>query len=110
MLVVLFIAITASVVTTRFVFTRLRARSKQAQSNIRNALTTEKTYYVDNQAYTATVASLSEIGRASCRERVEISVGAVTLKKKKVSTNDSDRLVLERDRNSAQKLIQANIT
>src|SRR5438105_10116720 len=32
---------------------RQRAQDKQAQSNIRNALTTEKTYYVDNQAYTS---------------------------------------------------------
>src|SRR2546426_5310015 len=32
---------------------------------------------------------LPEIGRASCRERVEISVGAVSLKKKKKSNEDA---------------------
>ena len=54
MVVVLIIAILIAIAIPTFLGARQRAQDKQAQSNIRNALTTEKTYYVDNQAYTAT--------------------------------------------------------
>src|SRR6201982_3709221 len=61
MVVVLIIAILIAIAIPTFLGARQRAQDKQAQSNIRNALTTEKTYYVDNQAYTATAANLSAI-------------------------------------------------
>jgi hypothetical protein len=38
-----------------------RAQDRGAQSDLRNALTVEKTYYTDNQAYTDSPASLHEI-------------------------------------------------
>src|SRR5438270_11349853 len=50
MVVVLIIAILIAIAIPTFLGARQRAQDKQAQSNIRNALTTEKTYYVDNQA------------------------------------------------------------
>src|SRR5438552_5060676 len=58
MVVVLIIAILIAIAIPTFLGARQRAQDKQAQSNIRNALTTEKTYYVDNQAYTSTAANL----------------------------------------------------
>jgi type IV pilus assembly protein PilA len=64
MVVVLIIAILIAIAIPTFLGARKRAQDKQAQSNLRNALTAEKTYYVDNQAYTATVADLQDIESA----------------------------------------------
>ena len=64
MVVVLIIAILIAIAIPTFLGARKRAQDKQAQSNLRNGLTTEKTYYVDNQAYTATVADLTPIETA----------------------------------------------
>ena len=61
MVVVLIIAILIAIAIPTFLGARKRAQDKQAQSNLRNALTAEKTYYVDNQAYTATAADLQDI-------------------------------------------------
>jgi type IV pilus assembly protein PilA len=52
MVVVLIIAILIAIAIPTFLGARKRAQDKQAQSNIRNGLTAEKTFYVDNQAYT----------------------------------------------------------
>jgi type IV pilus assembly protein PilA len=51
MVVVLIIAILIAIAIPTFLGARKRAQDKQAQSNLRNGLTAEKTYYVDNQAY-----------------------------------------------------------
>ncbi len=51
MVVVLIIAILIAIAIPTFLGARKRAQDKQAQSNLRNALTAEKTFYVDNQAY-----------------------------------------------------------
>src|SRR5438067_13930624 len=77
MVVVLIIAILIAIAIPTFLGARQRAQDKQAQSNIRNALTTEKTYYVDNQAYTATVASLSAIENSLDFSTVDASVRGV---------------------------------
>src|SRR5207302_4867235 len=61
MVVVLIIAILIAIAIPTFLGARKRAQDKQAQSNIRNALTAEKTYYVDKQAYTETPANLTPI-------------------------------------------------
>src|SRR5438874_7904231 len=61
MVVVLIIAILIAIAIPTFLGARQGGQDKQAQSNIRNALTTEKTYYVVNQAYTAKAATLSAI-------------------------------------------------
>ena len=57
MVVVLIIAILIAIAIPTFLGARKRAQDKQAQSNLRNALTAEKTIYVDNQAYSADVAA-----------------------------------------------------
>ncbi|MDQ1437099.1 MAG: type pilus assembly protein PilA [Acidimicrobiaceae bacterium] len=61
MVVVLIIAILLAIAIPTFLGARQRAQDRAAQSDIRNTLTAEKTYYTDNQAYTATVATLTGI-------------------------------------------------
>ena len=51
MVVVLIIAILIAIAIPTFLGARKRAQDKQAQANLRNALTAEKTYYVDKQDY-----------------------------------------------------------
>src|SRR5437870_6248222 len=87
MVVVLIIAILIAIAIPTFLGARQRAQDKQAQSNIRNALTTEKTYYVDNQAYTATVASLSAIENSLDFSTVDASVRGVKPTLVKVGTD-----------------------
>jgi type IV pilus assembly protein PilA len=63
MVVVLIIAILLAIAIPTFLGARSRAQNRSAQSNLRNALTAEKTGYTDNQTYygTASVASLQSI-------------------------------------------------
>ena len=57
MVVVLIIAILLAIAIPTFLGARSKAQDRAAQSNLRNALTAEKTYYVDNQAYTNNTSS-----------------------------------------------------
>jgi type IV pilus assembly protein PilA len=57
MVVVLIIAILIAIAIPTFLGARARAQDRAAQSNLRNALTAEKTYYTDNQVYSADVAA-----------------------------------------------------
>jgi type IV pilus assembly protein PilA len=51
MVVVLIIAILLAIAIPTFLGARQRAQDRAAQSNLRNALTAEKTYYTDTQKY-----------------------------------------------------------
>jgi type IV pilus assembly protein PilA len=64
MVVVLIIAILIAIAIPTFLGARKRAQDKQAQSNLRNALTAEKTFYVDSQAFTNDATALSGIESA----------------------------------------------
>ena len=55
MVVVLIIAILLAIAIPSFLGARSKAQDRASQSNARNALTAEKTYYVDNQAYASDV-------------------------------------------------------
>jgi type IV pilus assembly protein PilA len=57
MVVVLIIAILIAIAIPTFLGARQRAQDRAAQSNLRNALTAEKTYYTDNQQYSQDVAT-----------------------------------------------------
>ena len=57
MVVVLIIAILLAIAIPTFLGARSKAQDRAAQSNLRNALTAEKTYYVDNEAYTDNTSS-----------------------------------------------------
>jgi len=61
MVVVLIIAILIAIAIPTFLGARSRAQDKQAQSNLRNALTAEKTFYTDSQVYTKTATDLTPI-------------------------------------------------
>jgi type IV pilus assembly protein PilA len=61
MVVVLIIAILIAIAIPTFLGARTRAQNRAAQSNLRNALTAEKTHYTDAQVYTATASDLTAI-------------------------------------------------
>jgi type IV pilus assembly protein PilA len=61
MVVVLIIAILIAIAIPTFLGARSRAQDRAAQSDLRNGLTAEKTYYTDNEAYTDVAADLLEI-------------------------------------------------
>src|SRR5437868_13364716 len=51
MVVVLIIAILIAIAIPTFLGARQRAQDRASQSDLRNGLTAEKTYYTDNQTY-----------------------------------------------------------
>jgi type IV pilus assembly protein PilA len=61
MVVVLIIAILIAIAIPTFLGARRRAQDRAAQSNLRNALTAQKAYYTDNQAYTTVPDSIKSI-------------------------------------------------
>jgi type IV pilus assembly protein PilA len=61
MVVVLIIAILIAIAIPQFLGARSRAQDAGAKSDLRNALTAEKTSYTDNQKYTNTTATLAGI-------------------------------------------------
>jgi type IV pilus assembly protein PilA len=61
MVVVLIIAILIAIAIPTFLGARSRAQDKQAQSNLRNALVTEDTFYTDNQAYSSDNVALKAL-------------------------------------------------
>src|SRR6201987_251102 len=103
MVVVLIIAILIAIAIPTFLGARQRAQDKQAQSNIRNALTTEKTYYVDNQAYTATAANLSAIETSLDFSQADASTRGVLPALVKVGTDTAGGVGLESDSKSGSK-------
>src|SRR3954463_13057223 len=68
MVVVLIIAILLAIAIPSFLGARGKAQDRAAQSNVRNALTAEKTYFTDQQVY----------GDASAVASVEPSLTFVT--------------------------------
>jgi type IV pilus assembly protein PilA len=62
MVVVLIIAILIAIAIPQFLGARQRAQDSAAKSNLRNALTAEKTAYTDTQAYTNDVTTTGLLG------------------------------------------------
>jgi type IV pilus assembly protein PilA len=60
MVVVLIIGILLAIAIPTFLGARDRANDRSAQSNLRNALTAEKTLYTDNQTYTDTTLAAGQ--------------------------------------------------
>jgi type IV pilus assembly protein PilA len=61
MVVVLIIAILIAIAIPTFLGARQRAQDRAAQSDLRNALTAEKTFYTDGESYTNDTAALTAI-------------------------------------------------
>src|SRR5437588_8446634 len=110
MVVVLIIAILIAIAIPTFLGARQRAQHKQAQSNIRNALTTEKTYYVDNQAYTSTAANLTAIEPRLDFSQADAATRGVLPTLVKVGTDTAGGVCLESDSKSGSKFYLVDIT
>ena len=84
MVVVLIIAILIAIAIPQFLGARSRAQDSGAKSDLRNALTAEKTSYTDTQSYTLTTATLAAIepslkwNPAAGIQGPTVSVGTVT--------------------------------
>jgi type IV pilus assembly protein PilA len=87
MVVVLIIAILLAIAIPSFLGARGKAQDRAAQSNARNALTAEKTFYTDNQQYTDVPAdmqaiepslSYKNVAPAQGTKEVEIAVANTT--------------------------------
>jgi type IV pilus assembly protein PilA len=61
MVVVLIIAILIAIAIPTFLGARQRAQDRAAQSNARNALTAEKTFFTDGQAYSEQASDMTAI-------------------------------------------------
>ena len=61
MVIVLIVAILLLVAIPMFLGARTRAQDRAAQTKLRSALTAEKTWYADKQAYTQTAADLLSV-------------------------------------------------
>jgi type IV pilus assembly protein PilA len=61
MVVVLIIAILMAIAIPTFLGARQKAQDRAAQSNLRNALTAAKVWYVDGETYVATGAQLNAL-------------------------------------------------
>jgi type IV pilus assembly protein PilA len=62
LVVVAIIGILAAIAIPQFAEYRKRAFDGRSQSDLRNAMTAEEAYFVDNEAYTATEAALVAVG------------------------------------------------
>jgi type IV pilus assembly protein PilA len=84
MVVVLIIAILIAIAIPTFLGARQRAQDRAAQSDLRNGLTAEKTYYTDAQAYVdnstaANVTTLKNIESALVWDRTSTSFRVMTV-------------------------------
>ena len=61
MVVVLIIAILLAIAIPTFLGARTRAQDRAAQSNLRNGLTGEKTFYTDNQQYGSALTNITAL-------------------------------------------------
>ena len=61
MVVVMIIAILIAIAIPTFLGARERAQDRAAQSDVRNALTAEKTFYTDSHVYSQQVADMTAI-------------------------------------------------
>ncbi|MGZ7087627.1 MAG: prepilin-type N-terminal cleavage/methylation domain-containing protein, partial [Ilumatobacteraceae bacterium] len=61
MVVVLIIAILIAIAIPTFLGARQRAQDRAAQSDLRNGLTAEKTFFTDSQTYSAVTATMQGI-------------------------------------------------
>ena len=87
MVVVLIIAILLAIAIPSFLGARGKAQDRAAQSNVRNALTAEKTFFTDQQVYSSLSSELRLIepsltyvasGVSAGAKEVQVLVGNVT--------------------------------
>ena len=77
LVVVAIIGILAAIAIPQFAEYRKRAFDGRSQSDLRNSMTAEEAYFVDNEAYTAVQADLVAVGfRPSAGVTLAFAVGA----------------------------------
>jgi prepilin-type N-terminal cleavage/methylation domain-containing protein len=74
LVVIAIIGILAAIAIPQFAEYRKRAFDSRAQSDLRNVMTAQEAYYVDNLAYTSTAADLPGFGAVS--DGVTLSLAA----------------------------------
>jgi type IV pilus assembly protein PilA len=81
MVVVLIIAILIAIAIPTFLGARTRAQNRAVQSNLRNALTVEKSVYTDAQAYSGDVTAAGPLktGEPSLTFRASAAMTAATV-------------------------------
>jgi type IV pilus assembly protein PilA len=98
MVVVLIIAILVAIAIPTFLGARTKAQDRAAQSDIRNALTAEKSHYVDAQMYTEAAATLEAIepslSYVSALTGLAVTGNVVYLNVSDSSTGTSDVVVI----------------
>jgi type IV pilus assembly protein PilA len=108
MVVVLIIAILIAIAIPTFLGARQRAQDRAAQSDLRNGLTAEKTFYTDNEEYSADVADAGALDsiEPSLDWGGDLTVAAGDV----VAANDDNAVVcLEQDSKSGTTFAIADI-
>jgi type IV pilus assembly protein PilA len=108
MVVVLIIAILIAIAIPTFLGARQRAQERASQSDLRNGLTAEKTFYTDNETYSSLVVDMKAIEPSLNWE----SAAAPTAKGKlAVETTDAGNIVcVESQAKSGKFFILADIS
>ena len=75
MIVIAIIGILAAIAIPNFVSYRARSYNASAQSDLKNAMTTQEAYFVDNETYTANTGTLGTAGWVQSKG-VTMGIGA----------------------------------
>jgi type IV pilus assembly protein PilA len=117
MVVVLIIAILIAIAIPTFLGARERAQNRAAQSDLRNALTAEKTYYTDEEEYIAAVDSTDDADTTLELAEIEPSLNwddttegdFITVAVGSVTAGDNAVVCVERDSASGATFALADI-
>jgi type IV pilus assembly protein PilA len=94
MVVVLIIGILLAIAIPTFLGARDRANDRSAQSNLRNALTAEKTLYTDNQVYDASATNATALTAVEPSLTWSSAVSATNNRAVVAATYDSNTTVV----------------
>ncbi len=79
MIVIAIIGILAAIAIPQFGFYRRRAQNATAQSDLKNFMTAQEAYYVDEATYCGSVATLTANYGAFTSENVTVAVNTATI-------------------------------
>jgi type IV pilus assembly protein PilA len=108
MVVVLIIAILIAIAIPQFLGARQRAQDSAAKSDLRNALTAEKTSYTDTQKYTVTTATLQAI-EPSLKWNPTGTIQGPTVTVGDVQTGDANVVCIQEKSKSGTMFAMADI-
>ncbi len=76
MIVIAIIGILAAIAIPQFASYRMRAYNSAAQADLRNAMTEQEAYYMDNDTYTPTICNLTNLNNS---DGVSVAASAGTI-------------------------------